>query len=159
MWEDKEQKQSYQLPLVLVDTVHVQHQRVHNLYKDPSGVEKVTFILSHTVCREDLLFGLCLSFLLAVTCVHDRPSYVAERLYKSMKVLLEIFQVLKSHVYMYIQCERVSNQWNQLLMNSTPENSLYGIGDTDLVFAICLRILYGFLIRVFAGLPIQHDLL
>ena len=36
-----------------------------------------------------MLIGLCLSFLLAVTCVYDRPSYFAERLYKSMKVLPE----------------------------------------------------------------------
>ena len=85
-----------------------------------------------------MLIGLCLSFLLAVTSVYDRPTYFAERLYKSMKVLPETqivmynfqrmkSQLMKSHVYMYIQCKTVSNKCKQLLLNSTPENSLYGI--------------------------------
>jgi len=80
-----------------------------------------------------MLIGLCLSFLLAVTSVYDRPTYFAERLHKSMKVLPETqivmynFQLMKSHVYMYIQCKTVSNKCKQLLLNSTPENSLYGI--------------------------------
>ena len=73
-----------------------------------------------------------LPFLHAVMCIRDRPSYFAERLYKSMKVHSETW-IVKFQLLGAYEKPCVHSLWrsvllklNQLLLISTLENSLYG---------------------------------